>query len=69
MNRYFVTYGNNLINNFSIVEAETYLEARAIAHPATGGGKFAFMYEDDIETSDMIDKYGLTEIPLQAMEI
>jgi len=67
--RFFVTYGNNLINHFSIVEAEDYLGARMAAHAGTDGGKFAFMYSDNLETAEMIEKYGLTEVPLQAMEV
>ena len=69
MSKFIVTYGNNLINHFSVVEADDYQAARRIAHAGTGGGKFAFMYDDDSETAAMIDKYALSEIPLQAMEV
>ena len=67
MPKYFVTYGNNLIGHYSVIEAESYYEARAIAQDGTDGGHFAFMYDDTPVTAAMIEKYDLTEVPLQAM--
>lgn len=62
----FVTYsyGGNLRNNFSVVEAENYGAGREKIHEVTGG-KFAFAYTDEADFARQIEQYGLTEVPLQ----
>lgn len=61
----YITYacGSALRNNYSVVEGEDYSDCRAKAHAVTGG-KFAFAYTEG-EFDGQIERYGLTEVPLQ----
>ena len=65
MEKYYVTYGNGThqANNYSVVEAEDYGEARLTVDNVTKG-LFAFMYDEE-EFAGQAEQYGLTEIPLQ----
>jgi hypothetical protein len=61
----YVTYGfgSNLRNKFSVVTGANYDECRAYVMDVTGG-KFAFDYVEE-DFAHQIDKWGLTEVPLQ----
>ena len=71
MNFYFITYGNNLIGCYSVIMADSYSDAREIAHNGTNGSKFAFMYEGKEELQRQLDRGYLDrgEVPLQPMEV
>lgn len=66
MAKFFVTYGSgsNLSGCYSVVDAQTYGTARAHVSVVTRN-KFAFMY-DEKAFEGQIEKYQLTEVPLQA---
>lgn len=66
MPKFYVTYacGGNLAGCYSVIDAETYLAARAIASTATRN-KYAFMY-DEKGFAGQVEEYKLTEVPLQA---
>lgn len=68
MPKFYVTYGNNLIRHYSVVEADDEDEAREIAYEGTDSGKFAFMYTEE-QFAGQAEKYHLTEIELQPMEV
>lgn len=67
MANFYVTYGycSNLGRNFSVVEADDYAAARQKIHAAIGDD-FAVCY-DEYGFFGQIEKYGLTEVPLQRM--
>jgi len=67
LKKFYVTYGNNLIGKYSVVEAENYWKAREIVFEKIGRF-FAFIYSDP-EFSGQIEKFDLKEIPLQPMEV
>jgi len=69
MVKLYVTYGlgSNLCNCYSVVEAESYVEARNAVDRVTGG-KFAFDYTEKL-FERQVDKYGLKEVPLQPQEM
>ena len=66
MENFYITYSNNsnLAHCFSKVPARDYSAARATVNCAIGSS-FAFMYDDE-DFSGQVEKYGLTEVPLQA---
>lgn len=68
MAKFFVTYGynTNLSNNYSVVEADDYCEARKKIFDIRGR-KFSFIYTED-EFIGQPEKYGLTEIELKEPE-
>ena len=61
----FITYGceSNLARNYSVVEGADYDTCREQAFLLTEG-RFAFSYTEE-EFAGQIEKYGLTEVPLQ----
>lgn len=65
MAKFYVTYGwgTALRDNFSVVEAPTYGEARVLIS-ARIGNKFAFCYTEE-QFEGQKERYGITEIPLQ----
>jgi hypothetical protein len=65
----YTTYScaTNLRNNYSVVEGEDHGDCRAKIHEVTGG-KFAFAYTEE-EFEGQIERYGLTEVPLQPQTI
>lgn len=71
MEFFFITYGNNLIGCYSVIQAESYSEARKIAYEGTDSGKYSFFYEGKDELQRQIDKCYLDrgEIELQPMEV
>lgn len=71
MEFFFITYGNNLIGCYSVIQAESYSEARKIAYEGTDSGMYSFFYEGKDELQEQIDKGYLNggEIPLQPMEV
>ena len=65
-----VTYGNgsNLRNNYSVVEGETRIECyEEIRHVTNGRYAFSYIYDDDF--LKQIERYSLTEVPLQPHNI
>lgn len=71
MEFFFITYGNNLIGCYSVIEAASYSEAREIAYKGTDNGKFSFFYEGKEELQRQLDRGYLDrgEIELQPMEV
>mgnify|MGYP000449769339 FL=1 len=71
MEFFFITYGNNLIGCYSVINAEDYRAARMIAFDGTDGGKYSFIYEGKEELQRQIDRGYLDrgEVPLQPMEV
>ena len=69
MVKLYVTYamGSYLCNCYSVVEAESYQEARNIVDRVTNG-KFAFDYTGEL-FEHQVEKYGLKEVPLQPQEM
>ena len=65
MAKFYVTYGiaSNLARCYSMVEAETYDEARDHIDNVTAG-KFAFCY-NEIGFGNQIEKYNLRLVDLQ----
>ena len=63
--RRYVTYGWGYAqrNNYSVVDAPTYLEAQQLI-TATCGSAYAFSYSA-AAFAGQAERYGLTEIPLQ----
>lgn len=57
-------YGTRLRNKYSKVSGETTVECYDKIDKATGG-KYAFVYFEN-DFNDQPEKYGLTEVPLQA---
>ncbi len=62
----YVTYGfgSNLRNCYSVVEANNIPMAYDIIHEVCGPD-YAFAYTED-HFAGQVEKYGLTEVPLQA---
>jgi hypothetical protein len=69
MIKLFVTYGNGYKqrNSYSVVEGETLKDCYEQIDKATNG-KYAFTYDTE-SFAGQIEKYGLTEIPLQAQTL
>lgn len=72
MAKFYVTYGNGTkqAQKFSVVERESYEEARDYVFRAIGPA-FAFIYHEDewnLGSQTQAEKWGLSEIPLQAHE-
>lgn len=69
MPEFFVTYGfgSNLKNCYSKVTGPDYSTARALVDDVTEG-KFAFMYDAE-RFAGQVEKYGLTEVPLQPQQL
>lgn len=68
MNKYYVTYswGSMQRNNYSTIEAEDQISANIEVHKRIGDS-WAFLYnEQDKEMA--IDRFDLTEIPLQPQQ-
>jgi hypothetical protein len=72
MANFYVTYGSGTKQggNYSLVERDSYDEAREYVFRVIGGA-FAFMYDEDQwkkGKQTIAQRYGLSEIPLQAHE-
>jgi hypothetical protein len=65
----YVTYGfgSNLANCYSTVEAEDYSACYRIIEEVTQN-KYAFAYSEE-RFAGQVERYGLTEVPLQAQII
>ncbi len=63
MNKYFCTFGQNqtLKNNYVVIDADTFDEARRAMHKHYGA-MWAFMHNEE-EFGDQPAKYGLMEVP------
>ena len=66
---YFVTYGNNLLGCYSIIEEPDFKKARKLAYEATDGGKYAFFYSIADLKTQLKRNFVTKEIPLQPMDI
>jgi hypothetical protein len=76
MAKFYITYGNGTKQRhcYSIIERDSYTEARDYLFRAIGNA-WAFLYTEDEwcpknqdEPQTQAERFGLTEIPLQAHE-
>jgi hypothetical protein len=63
--KYYITYGADYLQhkNYSVVESDTYSNARQSVIDQIGF-HWAFIYSEE-GFAGQVEKYGLTEIPLQ----